>query len=78
MLNYVPIKFSTIMFITSLCCNIHFDIMSLPGSLLEGGIDINSAVLITPFFVIVERRNKDYKCVYLPPYSLELNPIEQF
>ncbi|GAA5809628.1 hypothetical protein MFLAVUS_003040 [Mucor flavus] len=26
----------------------------------------------------MENRNKDYKCVYLPPYSPELNPIEQF
>ncbi|KAG0177271.1 hypothetical protein DFQ28_009577 [Apophysomyces sp. BC1034] len=22
--------------------------------------------------------SRGYKCVYLPPYSLELNPIEQF
>ncbi|KAG0848086.1 hypothetical protein G6F17_011958 [Rhizopus arrhizus] len=27
---------------------------------------------------ILNERNKDYKCVYLPPYSPELNPIEQF
>lgn len=27
---------------------------------------------------MVKNRNKDYKCVYLPPYSPELNPIEQF
>lgn len=27
---------------------------------------------------LVEGRNKGYKCVYLPPYSPELNPIEQF
>lgn len=27
---------------------------------------------------MVENRIKDYKCVYLPPYSPELNPIEQF
>ena len=27
---------------------------------------------------IIKRRNRDYKCVYLPPYSPELNPIEQF
>jgi transposase len=27
---------------------------------------------------IVKERNRDYKCVYLTPYSSELNPIEQF
>lgn len=27
---------------------------------------------------MVENRKKNYKCVYLPPYSPELNPIEQF
>lgn len=27
---------------------------------------------------ILNERNRDYKCVYLPPYSPELNPIEQF
>lgn len=27
---------------------------------------------------MIERRNKGYKCVYSPPYSPELNPIEQF
>jgi transposase len=26
----------------------------------------------------IQRRNRGYKCVYLPPYSPELNPIEQF
>jgi transposase len=26
----------------------------------------------------IKRRNRGYKCVYLPPYSPELNPIEQF
>lgn len=25
---------------------------------------------------LVNERNKGYKCVYLPPYSPELNPIE--
>jgi transposase len=27
---------------------------------------------------IIYERSRDYKCVYLPPYSPELNPIEQF
>lgn len=27
---------------------------------------------------ILSERNRDYKCVYLPPYLPELNPIEQF
>lgn len=27
---------------------------------------------------LIESRERDYKCVYLPPYSPELNPIEQF
>ncbi|CEP19424.1 hypothetical protein [Parasitella parasitica] len=27
---------------------------------------------------LLDERNRDYKCVYLPPYSPELNPIEQF
>ena len=27
---------------------------------------------------LIKSRNKDYKLVYLPPYSSELNPIEQF
>lgn len=27
---------------------------------------------------MVENRNKDYKCVHLPPYYPEMNPIEQF
>lgn len=27
---------------------------------------------------LVNERNKDYKCVHLPPYSPELNPIELF
>jgi transposase len=26
----------------------------------------------------IESRGREYKCVYLPPYSPELNPIEQF
>lgn len=27
---------------------------------------------------VMKNRNKDYKCDYLPLYSPELNPIEQF
>ncbi|KAG1494377.1 hypothetical protein G6F53_012586 [Rhizopus delemar] len=27
---------------------------------------------------VLNERNRDYKCVFLPPYSPELNPIEQF
>ena len=27
---------------------------------------------------ILNERNKDYKCMYLPSYLPELNPIEQF
>ncbi|KAG1038190.1 hypothetical protein G6F43_012730 [Rhizopus delemar] len=27
---------------------------------------------------MLNERNRDYKCVFLPPYSPELNPIEQF
>jgi transposase len=27
---------------------------------------------------IFNKRNGDYKCVFLPPYSPELNPIEKF
>jgi transposase len=27
---------------------------------------------------MLNERNRGYKCVFLPPYSPELNPIEQF
>ncbi|KAG1139595.1 hypothetical protein G6F37_009643 [Rhizopus arrhizus] len=27
---------------------------------------------------VLNERNRDYKCVFLPPYSPKLNPIEQF
>ncbi|EIE77712.1 hypothetical protein RO3G_02416 [Rhizopus delemar RA 99-880] len=27
---------------------------------------------------MLNERNRDYKCIFFPPYSPELNPIEQF
>ncbi|GAA5814508.1 hypothetical protein MFLAVUS_008005 [Mucor flavus] len=56
------------------------DIMDKQDSMKDFYLIMDNAPIHTSKAIeqAVKRRNRDYKCVYLPPYSPELNPIEQF